>query len=125
MLKPISYFRSIFRKNRTSKVVETEKTVNLNFSGENSEYSHVYIVQYIIKRYFINETKLTFTSADIFNAIRKNREDQMLKTLTVQQLRRALYKLRLKNAIYKQQIVLDSKKESNYNIYCINSKYNW
>jgi hypothetical protein len=123
MRKLISYLYNFFfrRRNTNNPVID----VSINHYDVNNELSHVDIVQYLIKKYFINQSKSTFTSADIFKVIRSNREDDILKKLTVQQLRRALYKLRLKNAIYKQQIVLDSKKESNYNIYCVNIKFNW
>ena len=132
MFKPLSYLYSFFfRKKKSlsqnkdlSKIKETsieEKTDQVD-----EKPSHVDIVAYLIKFYFINQRKETFTSADIFKVIRQNhKEDVWLQTLTVQQLRRALYKLRLRNAIYKQQIVLDSQKDSKYNVYCINHKYNW
>jgi hypothetical protein len=123
MRKLISYLYNFFfrRKNTNNLVID----VSINHYDLNNQLSHVDIVQYLIKKYFINQSKYTFTSADIFKVIRSNREDDILIGLTVQQLRRALYKLRLKNAIYKQQIVLDSQKESKYNVYCINPKYDW
>jgi hypothetical protein len=132
MFKPLSYLYSFFfrKKKLSGQNKDLSKTKETYIEEKTDQVdekpSHVDIVEYLIKFYFINKHKVTFTSADIFKVIRQNhKEDIWLKTLTVQQLRRALYKLRLKNAIYKQQIVLDSQKESKYNIYCINHKYNW
>ena len=132
MFKPLSYLYSFFfRKKKSSsqnKDLSTTKETSIEEKTDqvDEKPSHVEIVAYLIKFYFINQRKATFTSADIFKVIRQNhKEDVWLKTLTVQQLRRALYKLRLRNAIYKQQIVLDSQKDSKYNVYCINHKYKW
>lgn len=82
--------------------------------------TNVVLVKGWIKSFYIDNHLTTFTSRDLYDYIYRNNGS----ILSYDQLKKILYKLQSKNAIYKEKVVLSSN-ERHYNLYRINYSYKW